>query len=152
MPSYLSKERYEILKKELEELKLVRRKEIAERIEEAIALGDLSENAEYHEAREEQAFNEGRVREIEELLKQATLIERSGGAKSQVSVGDTIEVSKSGRSETYTIVGSNEADPINGKISNESPIGKALLGRIPGEEVTVTTPQGATKYKVTKIL
>src|SRR3990167_9548903 len=105
MPSYLSKERFETLQKELTELKLTRRKEIAERIEEAIALGDLSENAEYHEAREEQAFNEGRIREIEELLKKSTLIEAAGGTKLQVSVGDTIEVAKNGETQTFTIVG-----------------------------------------------
>ena len=141
----------EELQKELNELRITRRKEIAERIEEAIALGDLSENAEYHEAREEQAFNEGRIREIEELVKKSLLIETAKGTKIQVGVGDTIEVSKNGEKQTFIIVGSNEADPLKGKISNESPIGRALLGRIPGEEVTVSTPTGETRYKVLHI-
>ena len=152
MPKYVSAQRLEELKQELEELKNVKRKEIARRIEEAKSLGDLSENAEYMEAREEQAFNEGRIKELEELVREAVLIEENKRrAKTSVSVGDTVEVENSGKSQTFTIVGSNEADPLNNKISNESPLGRAFLGRIPGEKIKVNTPSGQFEYKIVRI-
>src|SRR3989344_7150671 len=152
MPKYVSAQRLEELKQELEELKNVKRKEIARRIEEAKSLGDLSENAEYMEAREEQAFNEGRIKELEELVRESVLIEENKRrAKTSVSVGDTVEVENSGKSQTFTIVGSNEADPLNNKISNESPLGRAFLGRIPGEKIKVNTPSGQFEYKIVRI-
>lgn len=153
MPSYLSAKRLEELKKELEYLKNLRRKEIAGRIEEAKSLGDLSENAEYLEAREEQAFNEGKIREFEELLRDAMVITNERpGAKTAINVGDTVEVRKNGdEKQEFMIVGSNEADPLNGKVSNESPLGQALLNRQPNEEVRVKTPGGETTYRILKI-
>lgn len=153
MPEYLSAKRLEELKGELDLLRDVKRKEIAKRIEEAKSLGDLSENAEYHEAREEQAFNEGKIREIEELLRDATIIEEEKSRRKKiVSVGDTIEVRKNEEEkEEFMIVGSNEADPLNGKISNESPLGRALLDRTLKEEVVVKTPSGDIHYKIIKI-
>lgn len=153
MPKYVSANRLEEIKQELKELKNVKRKEIAKRIEEAKSLGDLSENAEYFEAREEQAFNEGKIKELEDLTREAVVIEEEKrGAKTNVSVGDSIEVEQEGgKRKDFTIVGSNEADPLNGKISNESPLGRALLGRIPGEEITTQTPSGTVKYKIIRI-
>ena len=150
---YISAERLGEVKRELEELKDVKRKEIAKRIEEAKSLGDLSENAEYMEAREEQAFNEGKIKEFESLVRDAVVIEKGQrGTKTSVAVGDTIDVQKSdGERKEFTIVGSNEADPLIGKISNESPLGRSFLGKIPGEEIEATTPAGDVKYKILKI-
>lgn len=150
---YISAKRLEEIKQELEELKDVKRKEIAKRIEEAKSLGDLSENAEYMEAREEQAFNEGKIKEFEGLVRDAVVIkEDKKRVKTSVTVGDIVDVQKSnGDRREFTIVGSNEADPLNGKISNESPLGRSFLGKIPGEEVRVSTPSGEIKYKILKI-
>ena len=117
-------------------------------------MGDLSENAEYLESREAQAFNEGRIRELEELIKTSLIIDESKNksAKVAIEVGDTIEVkNEKGDKITYTIVGSNGADPSKNKISNESPLGKAFLSRLPGEEVEVVTPMGKIKYKILAI-
>lgn len=149
---YISQEDLDKLKKELRELKTVKRKEITERIEEAKSLGDLSENAEYLESREVQAFNEGKIRELEELIKNSVIIDEQknkSGSGSSVQVGDTIEVkNEKGEKIIYKIVGSNGADPAQNKISNESPLGRAFLSRIPGEEVEVLTPIGKMKYKI----
>lgn len=156
MPTkYISQEDLEKFKTELQELKTVKRQEIAERIEEAKSLGDLSENAEYIEAREAQAFNEGRIRELEELVKSAIIIDENkqkAGVKISVEVGDTVEVkNEKGDKFVFTIVGSNGTDPAQNKISNESPLGRAFLSRIPGEEVEVITPLGKVKYKILAI-
>ncbi|MFY9493525.1 MAG: transcription elongation factor GreA [Minisyncoccia bacterium] len=156
MPTkYISQEDLERFKTELLELKTVKRREIAERIEEAKSLGDLSENAEYIEAREAQAFNEGRIRELEELVRSAVIIDENKqktGAKTVVEVGDTVEVkNEKGEKSAFTIVGSNGTDPAQNKISNESPLGRAFLSRIPGEEVEVITPLGKIKYKILAI-
>ncbi len=155
MEKYISLQDLEAFKKELHELKTTKRQEIAERIEEAKSLGDLSENAEYIESREAQAFNEGRTRELEELVKNAVLIDENknkAGSRTAVEVGDTIEVkNEKGEKITYTIVGSNGADPSQNKISNESPLGRAFLFRIPGEEVEAVTPMGRIKYKILAI-
>ncbi len=149
---YISKEDLDKLKVELQELKTVKRKEITERIEEAKSLGDLSENAEYIEAREVQAFNEGRIRELEDLVKTAIIIDETKKGGAVIEVGDTIEVSNSkGEKITYTITGSNGADPAQNKISNESPLGKAFLLRSPGEEVEAVTPMGKQKFKILSI-
>jgi len=153
MANYISKERLEELRAQLEDLKKTRRKEIAQRIENAISLGDLSENAEYHEAREEQAFNEGKIQELEDIIRNAVIIKENGHnkVKSVAEVGDKVDVQKNGENTTFSIVGSTEADPAKQKISNESPLGKALLGRSVGEEVQVTTPAGQATYKILRI-
>lgn len=149
MARYITKEGLEKLKQELETLK-EKRLEIGERIQDAKSHGDLSENAEYAEAKELQAFNEGRIAEIEEMLKNAVLIEeKKSGDK--VAVGCSVEVHSKGKVMKFRIVGSEEADPANFVISNESPLGKAFLGRKKGEEVTVETPVGKAKYKITDI-
>lgn len=152
MSEYVTKERLEEIKEELEQLKTVERKRIAKRIEEAKSHGDLSENAEYMEAREEQAFIEGKIRELEDIVRDAEVIEENKKDDSVVNVGDTIEVKRDdGEKQIFTIVGSNEADPMEGKISNESPLGRAFLGRSVKDAVEATTPNGTTGYTIKKI-
>ncbi len=148
---YVSAEGLERLKQELHELKTVKRREAAGRIEVAKALGDLSENAEYHEAKDALALLENRVYEIEQILKNAQLIEDQAAKKGVVHVGSTVVVEVRGKTKTFTIVGSNEADPASGKISNESPIGIALLGAKVGELVDVTTPGGTIEYRIIQV-
>lgn len=138
------------LNEELKHLVNEKRKEVIERIREAAAHGDLSENADYAQAREEQSFIEGRIQEIEDMIKNAEIITASTQHNS-VTIGSTIKVKTGGKEKTYTIVGSNEANPLEGKISNESTVGKALLGKKIGDEVTVTTPVGDKVYEVTAI-
>jgi transcription elongation factor GreA len=136
-----------------EELKVLvneKRKEIIERIREAAAHGDLSENADYAQAREEQSFIEGRIQEIEDMIKNAEIITAST-SHTTVSIGSTITVKVGGAERNYTIVGSNEANPTQGKISNESLVGKALLGRKVGDKVMVTTPAGEMEYEIVAI-
>lgn len=146
---YLSKEGLEQVKKEIDDLKL-KRQEIAQRLEEAKALGDLSENMEYLQAKEAQAFNEGKILELEEVLKNAVVINKNGG-NSTVQIGGTVEVNCQGEKQTFTIVGSEEANPAQGKISNESPLGKAFLEHKAGETVEVETPRGRATYKIISI-
>lgn len=148
---YVSAEGLERLKLELRELKTVRRREVASRIETAKALGDLSENAEYHEAKDEMALMEGRIHEIESVLKNVAVIEQETGASGVVRVGSTVEVEVRGKHKTFTIVGSNEADPAVGRISNESPIGSALLGAKAGTSVDVKTPAGTMSYDILSV-
>ncbi len=148
---YLTKEGLEKLQNELQELVHVRRKEISARIQEAKELGDLSENAEYQEAKNEQAFNEGRIEEIEQTLKHAEVISEQKSTADEVRVGSEVMTDFQGKNLLLQIVGSNEADPISGKISNESPIGQALLGRKTGDAVTVQTPKGDAVYTIVKI-
>lgn len=138
------------LKNELDILINQRRKEVIERIQEAVAHGDLSENADYAQAKEEQAFIEGRVQELEEIIKNAEIIQ-SNGNRNMVSVGSTVRLSANGTEKTYTIVGSNEANPAEGKISNESLVGQKLLGAKPGDRVEVTTPGGKVQYEIIEI-
>ena len=135
------------LEAELETLK-ARRGEIADKIAEARDYGDLSENAEYDSAREEQGLVETRIAEIEDILMNAEEIKASKSTK--VHVGSTVEL-LNGKSVTYTIVGPVEADPISGKISDESPLGMALMGKSVGDKVTITTPKGDTTYTVKRI-
>jgi len=146
---YLSKEGLEQIKKEVDELKL-KRQEIAQRLEESKALGDLSENMEYLQAKEAQAFNEGKILELEEVLKNAVVINKNGG-NSIVQIGGTVEINCQGEKQTFTIVGSEEANPAEGKISNESPLGKAFLGHKAGETVEVEMPKGKATYKIISI-
>jgi len=136
------------LEAELEELKS-RRGEIADKIAEARDYGDLSENADYDTAREDQALVETRIAEIEDILANAQIIKASNG--SRISVGSTVELKSGGKSFTYTLVGPVEADPLEGKISNESPIGEALMGKKVGETATITTPKGEVAYEVISI-
>ncbi len=152
MNQYITEEGLKKLKEEMESLKK-KREEISKRIEEAKSLGDLSENAEYLSAREAQSFNEGRILEIEDILKNAIMIKKSHTDQSDiVRVGSRIEVSsdKNGR-QVFIIVGSQEANPKEGKISNESPLGKALLGNKKGAVVEFRTPSGVVKYKILSI-
>ena len=148
--TYLSQEGIETLKKELQKLKTKKRQEITKRLQEAKDLGDLSENAEYFEAKEAQSFNENRIVELEKLLKNAVVIETSS-KEDIVRVGSTIEVKSNNGAEIFNIVGSAEAEPQERKISNESPLGRAFLGRKIGDEIEVKTPGGITKYKIIKI-
>jgi transcription elongation factor GreA len=144
------------LKDELDELKTVRRGEVAARLKEAISYGDLSENAEYEEAKNEQAFLEGRILELERKIKSAKIISgpRAQSRGKEVSIGTTVTIrnkTKQTDEETYTIVGATEADPFDQKISNESPIGKALLDRQKGDVVDVETPQGHMRFEIMKV-
>ena len=147
--TYLSREGTESLEKELQELKTKKRQEIAKRLQEAKDLGDLSENAEYFEAKEAQSFNENRIAELQELLKNAITIEASN--ENAVGIGSMIEVKSGNGTEMFRIVGSAEANPQEGKISNESPLGRAFLGRKIGDKIEINTPGGINKYKIIKI-
>ncbi len=141
------------LEKELEQLKTVRRKEVAERIKQAIAFGDISENSEYDEAKNEQAQLEEKILKLENMLRKAKIIDEDEISVDTVSIGATVKILDKEFDEEveYTIVGSAEADPYEMKISNESPVGNALLGRKVGEIVDVQIPDGVTKYEILEI-
>ena len=147
---YLSKERLEELTQELDGLKKTRRVEVAERLKRAKDFGDLSENAEYAEAREEQAAVETRIFELEEMLKKVEIIKKTEGGDT-VHVGSTVTSKKGDKVMKYTIVGAYEAKPEDGKISDESPLGRAFMKHKVGERVNVTTPGGAVAYEILKI-
>ncbi len=149
MQKYFTPEGLEKLKEELVELQL-KRKELAEKIAEAKELGDLSENAEYHAAKDAQGMNESRIIEIEATLKQAVVVEKKG-ATDTVQVGSKIVIENSDGKKEFEIVGSNEADPANGKISNESPFGKAFMNKQVGDHVVVEMPKGSMDFVVKKI-
>ena len=150
MSEYISAEGLEKLKAELHELKTVKRQEIGSRLEHAKTLGDLSENAEYQEAIEEQTLVEQKISETEEMLRTIVVI-KDARATDKVVVGSTVKVRGEWGEETYRIVGSEEADPAEGKISNESPLGKAFLGHKKGDTVEVKTPRGGMKYEIVEI-
>ena len=150
MSQYISAEGLEKLKHELQELKTTVRKDIAERIESAKQLGDLSENAEYQEAKDAQSQNEARIAELEDILREAVIISENHRTD-VVDIGSTVSVTTPQGAMTYTIVGSEEADPKEGKISNESPLGRAFLGRKKGEEVEVKAPVGIQVYTIRDI-
>lgn len=150
MTYYLTPERLEELKKELEVLKTDRRSDVSERLRRAKEFGDLSENSEYTEAREEQSAVETRIAEIEDMLKQVSLIKKTAGAET-VHIGSNVTVEKDGKEKTYMIVGSEESKPEENKISNESPLGAAFLGKKVGDGVSVATPNGQSIYKITRI-
>ena len=140
------------LKGELEQLSTIRRREVAARIKEAREFGDISENAEYDDAKNEQAMLEARIALLEEKLRSATVIDQSELGTDVVHVGSVVHVKdEGGKSTKYTIVGSAEANPAELRLSNESPVGKALLGHKRGEEVVFATPKGERKLKITKI-
>ena len=147
---------YEGVKKledELEYLKAVKRKEITEKIKVALGYGDLSENSEYDEAKNEQAFREGRILQLENMLKNAEVVDESEIPTDTVSVGSIVKVKDYDFDEEveYTIVGSAEADPMNFRISNESPVGKGLIGKKVGDVVEVNVPDGVSKFEVLDI-
>ena len=149
-PAYLSKDGLEQIRQELEELVNVRRAEIAARIHEAKEHGDITENAEYEDAKNEQAFVEGRIQALSALVKNAVVIEENHSS-THVQIGSTVTISSKDGKESFMIVGSAEASPAEGRISNESPVGRALLGRKKGDEVTVSVPAGDSKYKILSI-
>jgi transcription elongation factor GreA len=149
-PAYLSKDGLEQIRQELEELVNVRRAEVAARIHEAKEHGDISENAEYEDAKNEQAFVEGRIQSLSALIKNAVVIEENHST-THVQIGSTVTIQSDDGKEKFTIVGSAEAAPAEGRISNESPVGRALLGRKKGDTIIVTVPAGDTSYKILSI-
>lgn len=149
----LTQEGYQKLEDELELLKTVRRREVADRIKVAISFGDISENAEYDEAKNEQAQVEERILKLESMIRRAVIIDESQIDVNIVTIGSIVKVYDEDFEEEieYTIVGSAEADPYEGKISNDSPVGKALLGRTTGDIVDVQVPDGVSKFKILAI-
>lgn len=150
--TFITQEGLKKLKQELKYLKTDKRKEIANRIQSAKDLGDLSENAEYSDAKDAQAFNDGRILELEEIIRNATIIKehQQNGA---VTIGNSIKIKdeETGNVREYEIVGSQEADPVGGKISNESPLGKAFLNKKKGDMVEITLPKGIVRYEIIEI-
>jgi transcription elongation factor GreA len=149
----LTQEGYQKLEEELKYLVNVKRREIAKRIKIAREFGDISENSEYDDAKNEQAFIEGRIKEIENMLRNARIVKYDEITGERVSLGTTVELLDTETKEefSYTIVGSVEADPLNYKISNESPIGKTILGHKAGDIVKVQVPSGITEYEILSI-
>jgi len=149
-PNYLTAEGEAKLMAELEELKGPRREELAMRLRSAIQMGDLSENADYHKAKEDQGFLEGRIQEIEAILRNSVIIEKSNS--DSVSIGSSVTIQEEDFDpETYYIVGPTEADPRNGRISHESPIGIALMNKKAGQVAEAQTPGGIVKFKILKV-
>ena len=149
-PTYLSKEGLQKLREELEQMVSVRRSEIATRIHDAKEHGDHTENAEDEDAKNEQAFVEGRIQALESMIKNAVLIDENHSTD-HVQIGSTVVLQSEDGPETYTIVGSAEASPREGRISNESPVGRALLGRRKGDKVVVSVPAGDFTYTIVSI-
>ena len=149
-PAYLSKEGLEQIRQELEDLVNTKRAEVAARIHEAKEHGDITENAEYEDAKNEQAFVEGRIQTLEALIKNATIIDEHHSTE-HVQIGSTVMVESGDGTESFTIVGSAEAAPKEGRISNESPVGRVLLGKRKGDKVVVKVPAGDFTYTITKI-
>lgn len=147
MIRFVTKDGLKKLQDELEERKTTLRQNIAKEIKEAKEQGDLSENAEYAEAKSQQTENESRISELEMIIKNSQIVEHSESAKG-IQIGSSFKVKWNGSEEVFNIVGSNEADPVSFKISNESPMGKAFMGKKKGDEVMVDTPGGKVKYKV----
>ncbi len=152
-PVYLTEDGLHKVKEELEFLTTTRRREVAQMIAEAKAEGDISENAGYDEAKTAQGFLEGRIRELENILKKAQVIKEDVVAANIVAIGRTVIVREEGTDfdESYTIVGSLEADPSNGRVSNESPLGKALLGKKVGAKTVVNSPGGEIVFKIIRV-
>ncbi len=151
--SYLTPEGYEKVKKEYNTLINQERKNIAKRIEEAKELGDLSENAEYQSAKEDQAFLEKRISELGEIIENAEIIENNHSVDGIIKIGSTVKFKDNkGKVKEYTIVGKQEADPQSGKISNESPIGRAFLGHKEGETIELQAPKGTTIFKILEVV
>ena len=150
-PVLLTKEGLRLLEEELHLLVTVRRAEVAERIRHARDFGDISENAEYTEAKNEQSLVEGRIQTLEAMVRNAVMIEEENRERGVVAAGAEVKVSSEEGEETYSIVGAAEADPLNGRISNESPLGRALLGHKAGDEVEWTSPIGTSRVKILSV-
>ncbi len=150
MTKYLTPEGLEKLKKELNRLKTIERKKIAAQLKHAISFGDLSENFAYHEAKESQAFLEGKILEIEETIRNAEVVKKRKGAK-YIQVGSIVLLGLENKKEEFQIVGAAEANPLEGKISCESPLGKELLGKLVGDRLKIRTPKGKAQYNVLRI-
>jgi len=148
--TFITAEGLQKLQDELHQLKIVKRREIAQRIQEAKELGDLSENAEYVEAKNEQSFVEGRIAELETVVKNAVIIQDAKNAE-QIRVGSSVTATSDGVKIAYAIVGSNESDPTNGRISNESPLGQALIGKKVGDSFEIDTPRGKRLFSIIAI-
>lgn len=140
------------LKKELVELTTEKRKAVAQRIQSARELGDITENSEYDAALEEQAFVEGKIAELEEVIRKAKVVKNSQGKESEITVGSRVKVHLEGQEQEFEIVGELEADPLRNRISHESPLGKALLGKKVGDKVEVEAPVGRIIYKILNVL
>jgi transcription elongation factor GreA len=154
-PAFITREGMKKLEEELEYLRTVRRQEVAQRLHEAMEGGDIQENAEYEDARNERAFVEGRILTLETILGNAVLIEEREGPADQVGLGSRVTLVEVNGGETepenYLVVGSAEADPVDGRISNESPLGRRLMGAKIGDIVTVNAPDGLIKFKIIAI-
>jgi len=146
---YLSAESLENLKKECEEIKNKKIPDIARKIDEAKQQGDLSENAEYHQAREDMSWIQGRLLELEQIINNASIIEKNKGK--EVALGSIVQIKVNGQTKEYTIVGQQEANPLKGMISNESPLGMAFIGHEKGEKLKVITPAGEQTYEILEI-
>jgi transcription elongation factor GreA len=149
--NYITEEKKKALEDELNYLKVTKRREILEALEAARALGDLSENAEYHQAREDQGKTEDRIMQIDHMLKSAVVVKKHSSVC--VEIGTTVKVKKENANDTvtYSIVGAEEADMVNNKISNKSPLGEALFGKSKGDAVSIKTPKGLVKYTLVDI-
>lgn len=149
----VTKEGLKTLQDELAFLTTTRRKQVAARLKEAISYGDLSENSEYEEAKNEQAFVEGRIIELDEMIKSAKVVDEKAHSKQVVEIGTKVKIRNLKKKEEleFTIVGSTESDPFNGRISNEAPLGMALIGNKVGDTVTVAMPSGKTEYEILKL-
>jgi transcription elongation factor GreA len=151
-PTYLTAEGSARLQAELEELKGPQREALAQRLRSAIQMGDLSENADYHKAKEDQGFLEGRIQELEYILRNAVIIDELPASHDEVGIGSHVTIQEGNEDpETYYMVGSKEAEPRKGRISNESPIGRALMGAKVGDTVSAETPNGKILFKILKI-
>jgi transcription elongation factor GreA len=151
-PIYVTREGLKKLEEELEYLRTVKRAEVAQRLHDAMGEGDIDENAEYDDAKNEQSFVEGRILTLEAMIKNAVIIQQEGKHRDQVMLGSTVTiVENGGEPETYHLVGSAEADPRKGRISNESPLGKALLGKRVGDTVMVSAPAGTLSFQIISI-
>lgn len=146
---YVSEEGLQNLKEELEKRRKVTRVDIAARIGAAKELGDLSENFEYHVAKEDQAQNEERIVELEDMIRNAKIVEKKSGG--EIGLGSTFTAKQNGNERVFQLVGATEADPLSGKISNDSPIGMAFLGKGKGDEVDVQVPSGTVTYKIVSV-
>jgi transcription elongation factor GreA len=152
MTQFITRDKKTALEEEYKQIKSVRIPELADKIDDAKQLGDLSENAEYHAAREDMAWAKTRLIEIQQILDNAELIDETSGSDGIVSVGSSVTVDKSGTTREFQIVGAQEADPVAGKISNESPMGMAFLGKQSGDSVEVTTPAGVQTYTIISVV
>jgi len=151
-PIYVTRDGLKKLEEELEYLRTVKRAEVAQRLHDAMGEGDIDENAEYDDAKNEQSFVEGRILTLEGMIKNAVLIQAEGKRRDQVALGSTVTVSEDGgEPETYHLVGSAEADPRQGRISNESPLGRALLGKRVGDKVMISAPAGTLSFQIISI-